>query len=60
VLISVAGAFGAARLQAGARILNNACRDTRVPREAIEPKVRRCVAEIGIAVDFARSRAGGA
>ena len=60
VLISVAGAFGAARLQAGARILNDACRDTRVPREAIEPEVRRCVAEIGTAVDFARGRAGGA
>jgi len=60
VLISVAGAFGAARLQARARALNSGCRDARVPREAIEAEVRRCVAEIGSAADFARSRAGGA
>jgi hypothetical protein len=60
VLISVAGAFGAARLQASARALNNACRDARTPREAIEAEVRRCVAELATAVDFARGRAGGA
>jgi CheY-like chemotaxis protein/HPt (histidine-containing phosphotransfer) domain-containing protein len=60
VLISVAGAFGASRLQASARALNNACRDARVPREAIEPEVLRCMGEIARAVDFARGRAGGA
>jgi two-component system, OmpR family, aerobic respiration control sensor histidine kinase ArcB len=60
VLISVAGAFGAARLQARARTLNNGCRDARVPREAIDAEVRRCVVEIDAAAEFARSRAGGA
>jgi CheY-like chemotaxis protein/HPt (histidine-containing phosphotransfer) domain-containing protein len=60
ILISVAGAFGAARLQAHARALNNGCRDARVPREAIEAEVRRCIAEIDAAVRFASSRAAGA
>jgi HPt (histidine-containing phosphotransfer) domain-containing protein len=60
VLISVAGAFGAARLQARARSLNNGCRDDRVRREAIESEVRRCMTEIDEAADFARNRAGGA
>ena len=59
ILISVAGAFGAVRLQARARALNNACRD-RVPRETIESEVRRCVGEVDVAARFARGRAGRA
>ena len=60
ILISVAGAFGAVRLQARARGLNNGCRDAAVPREAVEAEVRRCITEIDTAVGFARSRAGRA
>lgn len=60
ILISVAGAFGAVRLQARARALNNACRDDRVPRETIEAEVRRCIGEVDVAAGFARGRSGRA
>lgn len=60
ILISVAGAFGAVRLQLRSRALNTASRDRAVPRETIAADVRLCVAEIEAAVGFARSRAGGA
>jgi CheY-like chemotaxis protein len=60
ILISVAGAVGAARLQARARALNSGCRDPRMPREAIAAEVRRCIAEIDATVGFARGRGAGA
>ena len=60
ILISVAGAFGAARLQARARVLNNGCRDAQVRREAIEPEVRLCIDEIDAAVRYAHGRVRGA
>jgi two-component system, OmpR family, aerobic respiration control sensor histidine kinase ArcB len=54
ILISVAGALGAVRLQSCARSLNGAApADT---EEAVAAGVRRCVAEIDEAVAFARSR----
>jgi two-component system, OmpR family, aerobic respiration control sensor histidine kinase ArcB len=60
ILISVAGAFGAVRLQARARSLNTNAQDADVPREAVEQEVRLCIAEIDAAAGFARGRAGGA
>jgi two-component system, OmpR family, aerobic respiration control sensor histidine kinase ArcB len=59
ILISVAGAFGAVRLQAQARSLNTNVHDTTIAREAIEGEVRLCIAEIEAAVAFARGRTGG-
>ncbi len=54
ILISVAGALGAVRLQACARALNAAAHgDDRAP---IEAGVRRTIAEIDAAVAFARAR----
>lgn len=58
ILISVAGAVGAQRLESCARAINTAigCRET----EGIADDVRRCISEIDAAVDFARrERAGG-
>jgi len=58
ILISVAGAIGANRLQACARALNGAAHggeERRLPAE-----VRRCLGEIDAAVAFAQSRRGDA
>ncbi len=59
ILISVAGALGAVRLQACARSLNGAAHTDSV--ETIAGGVRRCIREIDAAVAFARQRraAGG-
>jgi CheY-like chemotaxis protein len=54
ILISVAGALGAVRLQAGARALNAGCL-AEAP-EPLEIAVRGCMAEIDRAVAFARDR----
>lgn len=59
ILISVAGALGAVRLQTWARTLNGSALND--PVEAVSDGVRRCIAEIDAAVSFARERhaAGG-
>lgn len=54
ILISVAGAVGATRLQACARSLNIAAHSG--DPAALPDGVRRCVEEIDAAVEFARSR----
>jgi CheY-like chemotaxis protein len=56
ILISVAGALGALRLQACARALNGASH--RDPVERLAAGVGRCIAEIDAAVAFARVRRG--
>lgn len=60
ILISVAGALGAVRLQACARSLNGAAHGE--PEATVAGGVRRCIAEIDDAVAFARERraSGGA
>lgn len=59
ILISVAGALGAVRLQACARTLNGSAQGEAT--EVVAGGVRRCIAEIDSAVAFARARhaAGG-
>jgi two-component system aerobic respiration control sensor histidine kinase ArcB len=52
ILISVAGAFGAARLQARASQLNDAAHGGVL--EAIEPRLRACLEEIAPALSFAQ------
>ena len=54
ILISVAGAVGATRLQASARALNTIAHDEGTPD--IGSEVPRCVAEIDAAVAFARQK----
>ncbi|MBP7000845.1 response regulator [Amaricoccus sp.] len=54
ILISVAGAIGATRLQACARTLNGAAHGDEGP--GLSALVRRCMDEIEAAVAFARSR----
>lgn len=54
ILISVAGAVGATRLQSCARRLNVAAHSG--DEAALPSGVRQCVAEIDAAVEFARSR----
>jgi CheY-like chemotaxis protein len=54
ILISVAGALGAVRLQGCARALNGTAHGE--AREALAAGVRRCMAEIDLAVAFARER----
>ncbi len=56
ILISVAGALGAVRLEACARLLNAAAHSD--PPEQVVPGVRGCIAEIDDAVAFARERRG--
>jgi CheY-like chemotaxis protein len=58
ILISVAGALGAVRLQACARALN-ATSPTDAP-EGLQSGARRCMAEIDAAVAFARERRSAA
>ena len=55
ILISVAGALGAMRLQACARELNAMAHDR--PPDALRTAARRCMAEIDAAVAFARDGA---
>jgi CheY-like chemotaxis protein len=57
ILISVAGALGAVRLQACARKLNGLAHGEE--RARIAEGARRCIAEIDAAVAFARSRRAG-
>lgn len=54
ILISVAGAVGAARLQACARRLNLAAHDEGAPD--LRAELRRCVLEIDAALDFVNGR----
>jgi CheY-like chemotaxis protein/anti-sigma regulatory factor (Ser/Thr protein kinase) len=54
ILISVAGALGALRLQACAKVVNTAA--PAGPAEALGAEVARCMAEIDLAVAFARER----
>jgi CheY-like chemotaxis protein/HPt (histidine-containing phosphotransfer) domain-containing protein len=56
ILISVAGAVGATRLQACARRLNLAAHDDGAAD--LRPELRRCVLEIDSALDFVNGRAG--
>jgi CheY-like chemotaxis protein len=54
ILISVAGALGALRLQACAKVVNAAA--PAGPAEALGAEVARCMSEIDLAVAFARER----
>ncbi|MFO1209218.1 MAG: response regulator [Amaricoccus sp.] len=54
ILISVAGAVGAVRLQSCAKAVNVAAHAEGA--DGVEPLVRRCIAEIDTAVEFARAR----
>ncbi len=54
ILISVAGALGAVRLQACARMVNGIAHGDATDR--IDEGVRRCITEIDAAVAFARAR----
>lgn len=54
ILISVAGAIGATRLQSCARNVNFIAHGDE--DEVLAPEVRRCIAEIDAAVRFARSK----
>lgn len=56
ILISVAGAFGAARLQARASQLNEAAHAGSL--EAVEPSLRACLEEIAPALRFAQEEKG--
>ena len=56
ILISVAGALGATRLQACARRLNAAAHTEAM--EGLADELARCLEEIDAAVDFARERRG--
>jgi CheY-like chemotaxis protein len=57
ILISVAGAIGANRLQEAARRLNTAAHAT--ADDGIADQARRCIDEIDAATAFARERRGG-